>query len=156
MPTQPDSRLIRPGPNWSGRFFLTSKFDLWYFCSLVTYKDVQYLVWKIWLISVWKMKAKVLLWLLTGFIFDRSTLISYHTEAFVKTEVGCTVDWSRCATQFAMRLKTNVRCFLLEACKNQLKVVNLCFYYPHRDMLSLDFFQYDNGHWITSSLIAFE
>ena len=83
---------IVSGPGWSGRFFSTSNFDLWYFCSLLTYKDVQYLVWKIWFISVWRMKAKVLLWLLTWFIFARSTLISYHTEAFVKTEVGCTVS----------------------------------------------------------------
>ena len=31
-------------------------------------------------------------WLLKWFMFAQSTLISYHTEAFVKTEVGCTVD----------------------------------------------------------------
>ena len=37
------------------------------------------------------MKAKVMAWLLTLFIFAQSTIISYHTEAFVKTEVGCTV-----------------------------------------------------------------
>ena len=55
------------GPGWSGRFFLTSNFDLWYFCSLLTYKSIQYLIWKIWLISVWRMKAKVLLWLLIWF-----------------------------------------------------------------------------------------
>ena len=30
-------------------------------------------------------------WLLTWFIFTQSTLISYHAEAFVKTEVACTV-----------------------------------------------------------------
>ena len=91
LPTWPVSNPMHSGPGWSGRFFSTSNFDLWYFCSLLTYKDVQYLVWKIWLISVWRMKAKVLLWLLTWFIFAWSTLISYHTEAFVKTEVGCTV-----------------------------------------------------------------
>ena len=91
LPTRPVSNPMHSGPGWSGRFFSTSNFDLWYFCSLLTYKDVQYLVWKIWLISVWRMKAKVLLWLSTWFIFARSTLISYYTEAFVKTEVGCTV-----------------------------------------------------------------
>ena len=32
-----------------------------------------------------------MVWLLTWFIIAQSTLISYHTEAFVKTEVGCTV-----------------------------------------------------------------
>ena len=93
LPTRPVSNPMHSGHGWSGRFFLTSNFDLWYFCSLLTYKDVQYLVWKIWLISVWRMKAKVLLWLLTWFIFAQSTLISYHTEAFVKTEVGCTVQF---------------------------------------------------------------
>ena len=96
LPTQPDSRLMRPGPGWSGRFFSTSNFDLWYFCSLLTYKDIQYLIWKIWFISVWRLKAKVMAWLLTWFIFAQSTLISYHTEAFFKTEVDCTVafKWS--------------------------------------------------------------
>ena len=38
------------------------------------------------------MKAKVMAWLLTWFIFAQSTLISYHTEAFVKTESACTVS----------------------------------------------------------------
>ena len=37
------------------------------------------------------MKSKVIAWLLTWFIFAQSTLISYHTEGFVKTEVGFTV-----------------------------------------------------------------
>ena len=36
-------------------------------------------------------KPKVIVWLLTWFIFAQSTLISYHTEAFFKTEVDCTV-----------------------------------------------------------------
>ena len=72
-------------------FFSTFNFDLSYFCSFLTYKSVKYLNWKIWFISVWRLKAKVMAWLLTWFIFTQSTLISYHTEAFVKTEVGCTV-----------------------------------------------------------------
>ena len=74
-----------------GNFLSTSNFDLWYFCSLLTYKSVQYLIWKIWFISIWRMKARAIAWLLTLFMFAQSTLISYHTEAFVKTEVGCTV-----------------------------------------------------------------
>ena len=37
------------------------------------------------------MKAKAMAWLLTWFMIAQSTLISYHTEAFVKTEVACTV-----------------------------------------------------------------
>ena len=32
------------------------------------------------------------LWLLTWFMLAQSTLISHHTEAFVQTEVGCTVS----------------------------------------------------------------
>ena len=76
---------------FSGNFLSTSNFDLWYFCSLLTYKSVQYLIWKIWFISVWRLKARAMAWLLTWFMFAQSTLISYHTEAFVKTEVGCTV-----------------------------------------------------------------
>ena len=68
----------------------TCNFDLWYFFSLLTYKNVQYFIWKIWFISVWRMKAKAMAWLLTWFMITQSTLISYHTEAFVKTEVACT------------------------------------------------------------------
>ena len=37
------------------------------------------------------MKAKAIASLLMLYMFAQSTLISYHTEAFVKTEVGCTV-----------------------------------------------------------------
>ena len=87
------------GPADLADFFLTSNFDLWYFFSLLIYMDIQYLNWKIWFISVWRLKAKVMAWLLTWFIFIQSTLISYYTEAFVKTEVACTVpflihDWN--------------------------------------------------------------
>ena len=91
MSTQPDSRLMCPGCSWSCRSFSTSNFDLWYFCSLLTYKSVQYLIWKIWFISVWRMKAKTMVWLITWFMISQSTLISYYTEAFFKTEVACTV-----------------------------------------------------------------
>ena len=89
---QPDSRLMCPGPGWSGRYFSTYNFDLWYFCSLLTYKSVQYLIWKIWFISIWRMKFRALAWLLTWFMFAQSTLILYRTKVFVKTEVGCTVS----------------------------------------------------------------
>ena len=67
-------------------------FDLWYFCSLFIYKSGQYLIWKIWLIFVWRLKARAMKWLLTWFMFAQTTLILYHTEAFVKKEVGCTVN----------------------------------------------------------------
>ena len=60
------------GPRDLADFFSTSSFDLWYFCSLLTYKGVQYLIWKIWLISIWILKAKVMAWLLTWFIFAQS------------------------------------------------------------------------------------
>ena len=58
------------------------------------------LIWKIWFISVWRLKARAMAWLFMWFMFAQSTLISYHTVAFVKTEVGCTVHkfactWSR-------------------------------------------------------------
>ena len=91
LPTRPDSSSMRPRSGCSGRFYSTSNFDLWYFCSLLTYKNVQYLIWKILFISVWRMKAKAMAWLLTWFMIAQSTLISYHTEAFVKTESACTV-----------------------------------------------------------------
>ena len=79
---------VRPAPSASGSrpakltiFFATSNFDLKYFCSLLTYKNVQYLIWKIWFISVWSLKPKAVVWLLTGFMLGQSTLISYHREA---------------------------------------------------------------------------
>ena len=73
--------------SWSAGFV-----DLWYFCSLLTYRNVQCLIWKIWFISLRRLKAEVMVLLLIWFIFAQSsTLISYHTETFVKTKVGCTV-----------------------------------------------------------------
>ena len=44
--------------------------QLWpqYFCSLLTFKNVQYLIWMIWFISVWSQKSKIVVWLLTGSI----------------------------------------------------------------------------------------
>ena len=41
-----------------GNFLSTSNFDLWYFCSLLTYKSVQYFIWKIWFISFWEPEAQ--------------------------------------------------------------------------------------------------
>ena len=32
-------------------------------------------------VSVWSLKSKAVVWLLTGFMLGQSTLISYHTEA---------------------------------------------------------------------------
>ena len=92
----------RPVPGSSGSrsaalaiFFATSNFDLKYFCSLLSYKNVQYLIWKIWLISVWSLKPKAVVWLWTGFMLGQSTPISYHTEAngciFFSASVSCHV-----------------------------------------------------------------
>ena len=50
------------------------------------------------------MKAKVMAWLLTWFIFAQSTFISYHTEAFVKTEVGCTVYQEKNRTNILLHI----------------------------------------------------
>ena len=90
LPDQPGPACISLESGWVGSFLSTPNFDLWYFCSLLTYKDLQYLIWKIWFISIWRLKAKVMAWLLTWFIFAESTLISYHIEASVKIKVGCT------------------------------------------------------------------
>ena len=35
----------------------------------------------------------------------QSTLISYHTEAFVKTEVACTVQMGAAKIQYAEKLR---------------------------------------------------
>ena len=91
LPEQPDCRRIGLESGQVGNSLSTSNFGLWYFFSLLTYKNVQYLIWKIWFISVWKMKAKAMAWILIWFMITQSTLISYHTEPFVKTEVACTV-----------------------------------------------------------------
>ena len=81
LPTRPNSNQMHPGPAEPADFLSTSNFDLWYFCSLLTYKDAQYLIWKIWFISVWSLKPKAVVWLLIGFMLSQSTPISYHTEA---------------------------------------------------------------------------
>ena len=39
------------------------------------------------------MKAKVMAWLLICIIVAQNTFVSYHTEAFVKTDVACTVSF---------------------------------------------------------------
>ena len=54
--------------------FLTSNFDCWCFCSLLIYKIPQYLIWKIWFISVWSQKPKDLTWVLDVFLEGQSTL----------------------------------------------------------------------------------
>ena len=81
LPVQPALRASGSRLAELAIFFATSNFDLKYFCNLLTYKNVQYLIWKIWFISVWSLKPKAVVWLLTGFMLGQSTLISYHTEA---------------------------------------------------------------------------
>ena len=53
---------------------------------------LQYLIWKIEFISVWRKKPKAMAWLLMYVMLAQSTPISYHTEGLVKTEVMSTVD----------------------------------------------------------------
>ena len=86
---------VQPAPRTSGSrlaklaiFFAISKFDLKHFCSLLTYKNVQYIIWKIWFISVWRLWAKVMPWLFTWFIFTQSTLVSYHTRPLLKQKLA--------------------------------------------------------------------
>ena len=74
-------------------FFATSNFDLKYFCNLLTYKNVQYLIEKIWFISVWNLKTKTVVWVLTGFILGQSTLTSYHAEANGYIFFATSVHW---------------------------------------------------------------
>ena len=115
LPEQPDSGRIGLESGRVGNSLSTSNFDLWYFFSLLIYKNAQYLIWKIWFISVWRMKAKAMAWLLTWFMIAQSTLISYHTEAFVKTEVACTVNGANHITtakyswlRYLLRLSANL------------------------------------------------
>ena len=94
-PDQPGPGCIDLKSGWVGNFLLTSNFELWYFCSLLTYKSEQYLMLMIWSISIWRLKAMAMAWLLMLFMFALiSYPISYHTEAFVQTEVCCTVLWN--------------------------------------------------------------
>ena len=92
MPDQLGRGCIRLESGRVGNPLSTSNFDLWYFFSLLTYKNVQYFIWKIWFISFWKQESKAIAWLLTWVMSAQSNPISYHTEAFVKIEVGCTVN----------------------------------------------------------------
>ena len=64
LPDQPGPKCIGFETGRVGNFLPTSNFDLWYFCSLFIYKSGQYLIWKIWFISVWRLKSKVMAWLL--------------------------------------------------------------------------------------------
>ena len=91
LPELPDRVRIELESGRVGNSLSTSNFDLWYFFSLLTYKNLQNHIWKILFIFVWRMKAKAMAWLLTQFMIAQSTLISFHTEAFFKTEVACTV-----------------------------------------------------------------
>ena len=60
-----------------GNFIFTSKFELWYFCSLSTYKDVKYLIWKILFTSVWRQNFKAMAWLLLCITYDGSNRYIY-------------------------------------------------------------------------------
>ena len=62
-------------------FFSTSNFDLRYFCSVLAYKNIQHLIWKIWFISIWSQKPNTTTLLFTYFMLAQGTPISYHIEA---------------------------------------------------------------------------
>ena len=52
--------------------------DLWYFCSLLIYYSAQYLIWKIYLISVWSQWAKDMVWLLVVISVGQSDPKTLH------------------------------------------------------------------------------
>ena len=79
------------GPADLADFFRPPTLTSVFFCSLLTYMRVQYLIWKIWFIYVWRLKARAMAWLLMWFMFTQSTFISYYTEAFVKNR-----SWLHC------------------------------------------------------------
>ena len=81
LPTWPVSNPMHPGPAKLADFLSTSNSDLWYICNLSTYKNAQYLILKIWSISVWSQKPKAVVQLLTGFMLSQITPISYLTDA---------------------------------------------------------------------------
>ena len=138
------------GPAEPADFLSTSNFDLWYFWSLLTYKNLQYLIWKIWFTSGWKMKAKAMARLLTWFMIAQSTLISYHTEAFVKTDVACTV-FKICSAYCAYRTNSLIFFSIVftneqtkVAVKRAFMVWNCCFK-REKDMLN----EMDGTHTIS-------
>ena len=102
LPVQPALGALGSSLAELAIFFATSNFDLKYFCNLLTYKNVQYLIWKIWFISVWSLKPKAVVWLLTGFMLGQSTLISYHTEAngCIFFAAGVPSSWKSTITYF--------------------------------------------------------
>ena len=63
-------------------FYTTSIFDLKYCCSILTYKNVQYLIWKIWFISIWSLKSKAVVWLLIGFIKVFKQQVEWNTSVW--------------------------------------------------------------------------
>ena len=71
------------GPADLADFLSTSNFDLWYFCGPSTKSNVQYLIWKIYFISVWSQKPKVIAANLDYENLSQKTLISYHKWVFV-------------------------------------------------------------------------
>ena len=81
LSTRPVSNPMHPGPAGPADFLSTSKFDLWYFCIFLIYKDAQKLIWKIWFISVWNLKLKAVVWLLTSLMLGQRTTITYQTVA---------------------------------------------------------------------------
>ena len=82
------------GPADWADFLSTSNFDLWYFCGPSTKSNVQYLIWKIYFISVWSQKPKVIAANLDYENLSQKTLISYHKWVFVLEWLSLAVCWS--------------------------------------------------------------
>ena len=80
------------GPADLADFLSTSNFDLWYFCGPSTKSNVQYLIWKIYFISVWSLKPKVIAANLYYENLSQKTLISYHKWVFVSEWLSLAVS----------------------------------------------------------------
>ena len=102
---------MNPGLADLADFSSTSNFDLWYFCSLLTYKNAQYLIWKILFIYVRSLKPKAVIRLLKGFMLGQSTPISYHTQAngciFFAPDVSQNLNYLKRAPQNTLFFSSN-------------------------------------------------
>ena len=129
LPTWPDSR---PRSRLTRADFLsTSNFDLWYFCGPLTKSNVQYLIWKIYFISVWSQKPKVIAANLDYENLSQKTLISYHKWAFV-------LEWLSFAISTYFTYKYGSRCMRIEwEGKIEMWVVQPSSNYPWTGQMSV-------------------
>ena len=66
------------------------KWPLVFLQSLDLQEYLHYIIKKIWFTSVWRQKPKAVAWFLTCVMVAQSTLISYHTDCLVQTEIATT------------------------------------------------------------------